>query len=61
MGEYKEANMPKERQKEKERFHYDMVNNYIHENIMCMKCNAINLIIYDIDDGWCLILKKYIM
>ena len=51
MGEYMEAGMPKEKKKEKERFHYDMVNNYIHENIMCMKCNAINMIIYDINDG----------
>ena len=47
MGEYMEAGMPKERQKEKERFYYDMVNNHIHENIMCMKCIAINLMIYD--------------
>ena len=51
MGEYMEAGMPMERKKEKERFYYGMVNNYILENIMCMKCNAINLIIYDIDDG----------
>ena len=61
MSKYMDADMPKERKKEKERFHYDMVNNHIHENIMCMKCNEIDLIIYDIDDGWCLILKKYIM
>ena len=51
MGEYMEAGMPKERKKEKENGHYEMLNDYIHENKMCMKCNAINLIIYDIDDG----------
>ena len=51
MSKYMDADMPKERKKEKEKFHYDMVNNHIHENIMCMKCIAINLIIYDINDG----------
>ena len=29
-----DADMPKGRKKEKERFHYDMVNNHIHEYII---------------------------